>query len=64
MEDREKLSQIYSLMRNLLLCPNGVNSAYRSIKNTSRKQCYEVLGKIQEILETNKVYINVTKEQN
>ena len=55
MTDTEKLDYITKLMRTILLTNNG-EKGYRPIKNTTRAECFNVLGKIQELLETNKVY--------
>lgn len=41
-------------MEKILLSPNGKDGNFRPIKGTTKTQCYNVLGKIQSILETNK----------
>lgn len=51
----KKLEQIYILMKKILL--KDENFKYKPIKNTTKQECYNTLGQIQEILETNKIYM-------
>lgn len=51
-EDNQKLKEIEQLFWNTLLSNQDGN--YKPIKNTSKQQCYNILGKIQEILGSNK----------
>lgn len=54
-KENKKLDEIYSLMKKLLLSNKGGLSSYRPIKNTTKTECYNVLGKIQELLQTNRI---------
>ena len=49
----QKLDKIEELMGTILLTDNGVDGNYRPIKGTTRTQCMNVLGEIQNILKTN-----------
>lgn len=53
MNNEEKLEEITKLMRKIGITDNGVGGNYRPIKDTTKTDCYNTLGKIQEILETN-----------
>lgn len=48
MEDKIK-----DIMRGVLLVPK--DGGYRPAKNTSKEDCYMALGKIQELLGTNRI---------
>ena len=54
-EQNEKLHNeiqvIRQLMKNILMVQT--NGKYRPVKNSTKEQCYQVLGNIQELLGTN-----------
>lgn len=54
MRSEETINLIKSWMSGILLANNGING-YRPIKGTTRAECMNVLGKIQELLKTNMV---------
>jgi hypothetical protein len=47
-------------MKTILMAPTDGN--YRPVKNSTKKECYQVLGNIQELLKTNIITTN-SKEQ-
>lgn len=47
------LTEIKTEMHKILMVGNGIDGKYRPVKNSSKQDCYQVLGKIQEILGTN-----------
>lgn len=47
------MNEIIKLMSTILMVPNRVNGTYRPVKNTSKNDCYNVLGQLQDILRTN-----------
>lgn len=57
MTNEEILNAIKEAMWTVLLTNNGKNGSFRPIKGTTKEMCYNVLGKIQTLLETNKVKI-------
>lgn len=57
MNNEELLDEIRKAMETVLLTNNGKDGNFRPVKWTTRQQCYNVLGKIQTLLETNKVTI-------
>lgn len=59
MTDEETIDLIKSWMSEILLANNGING-YRPIKGTTRAECMNVLGKIQELLKTN--FINLQED--
>ena len=59
MTSEELLNEIKTIMGGVLLSANGEDGNFRPIKWTTRQQCYNVLGRIQTILETNKVKIPI-----
>ena len=59
MTSDELLNEIKTIMGSVLLSANGKDGNFRPIKWTTRQQCYNVLGKIQTLLETNKVKIPI-----
>lgn len=50
MEDKEVIEAIKKIMLPICVCDNGVNGAYRPIKGTTKVECMNALGKIQELL--------------
>ena len=59
MTSEELLNEIKTIMGVVLLSANGKDGNFRPIKWTTRQQCYNVLGKIQTLLETDKVTIPI-----
>ena len=59
MTSEELLNEIKTIMGGVLLSANGKDGNFRPIKWTTRQQCYNVLGKIQTLLETDKVTIPI-----
>ena len=57
MTSEELLNEIKTIMGGVLLSENGKDGNFRPIKGTTKEKCYNVLGKIQTLLETNKVTI-------
>ena len=55
MNNEELLDEIRKAMETVLLTNNGKDLNFRPIKGTTKEKCYNVLGKIQTLLETNKV---------
>ena len=55
MNNEELLDEIRKAMETVLLTNNGKDGNFRPIKGTTKEKCYNVLGKIQTLLETNKV---------
>lgn len=55
MNNEELLDEIRKAMETVLLTNNGKDGSFRPIKGTTKEKCYNVLGKIQTLLETNKV---------
>ena len=58
-----KLEQISSLMSKILLAPTGEDGHYKPIKGTTRIECMDTLGKIQEILRTNNIGYQVIQNK-
>jgi hypothetical protein len=57
MNNEELLDEIRKAMETVLLTNNGKDGNFRPIKWTTRQQCYNTLGKIQELLQTNRITI-------
>ena len=55
MTSEKLLNEIKTIMGGVLLSANGKDGNFRPIKWTTRQQCYNALGKIQEILGTNRI---------
>ena len=55
MNNEDKLKEIERIMRSVLLTYNGKDGNFRPIKGTTKVDCYNALGNIQTLLETNKV---------
>ena len=54
MTDRETIEKIFAIMRRLLLVKmDGLNPIPR--KGTTRRECYQALYEIQELLETRRI---------
>lgn len=54
------INRIKQQMKTILMAPTDGN--YRPVKNSTKKECYRVLGNIQELLKTNIITTN-GKEQ-
>ena len=54
------INRIKQQMKTILMV--STNDKYRPVKNSTKEQCYQVLGNIQELLKTNIITIN-RKEQ-
>ena len=50
------INRIKQQMRTILMV--STNGKYRPVKNSTKEQCYQVLGNIQELLKTNIISIN------
>lgn len=58
-KQEDKIDEIKTLMEDILLSKD--ESRYIPIKNTTKQKCYNTLGLIQEILETNRMKRNRRK---
>lgn len=58
----DNLTIITNLMKTILL--KDCNGNYRPIKGTTKQDCYNVLGKIQDLLKTNCFTISDLSEVN
>lgn len=60
-EENEKLHNeiqvIRQQMKTILMVSN--NGKYRPVKNSTKEQCYQILGNIQELLKTNIMTISI-----
>lgn len=54
------INRIKQQMKTILMVPT--NGKYRPVKNSTKEQCYQILGNIQELLKTNIITTN-RKEQ-
>lgn len=54
------INRIKQQMKTILMV--STNGKYRPVKNSTKEQCYQILGNIQELLKTNIITIN-RKEQ-
>jgi hypothetical protein len=61
---KQTLAEIKAEMRKILMVGNGIDGKYRPVKNSSKQDCYQVLGKIQEILGTNQIKISKCEVEN
>lgn len=61
---KQTLTEIETEMRKILMVGNGIDGKYRPVKNSSKQDCYQVLGKIQEILGTNQIKISEVEDEN
>lgn len=42
-----------AILKSILLADNGINGGFRPIKNTTKKDCYNALGALQELYKSN-----------
>ena len=54
------INRIKQQMKAILMVPT--NGKYRPVKNSTKEQCYQILGNIQELLKTNIVTTNRKKQ--
>ena len=51
------INRIKQQMKTILMVPT--NGKYRPVKNSTKEQCYQILGNIQELLKTNIMTISI-----